>query len=167
MKSGKAWITVAVLASFVLDGCGTQRMVKPTDNTITPEAASGSAENIPVIPKTPEVASQNVAKGAGKRKSKRIRVIESSSIASGVANSATISAKAGAGKRALGALGFLAIIAVAYALMRRKGSSGTIPPQGGSSGQRGAQMSAGSPQGGVSNTGNQAGSSTGPPGPSG
>ena len=170
MKSGKAWITAAVLASLVLDGCGTQRMVKPTDNTITPEVAPKPVETSSEIRNASGEARQNVARKASKGRSTRtsmIKVVESSGIASGVSNSATVSSKAGSGKGYLVVLGVLAVVGGFYALMRRKGPSGTNPPHGGSAGQRGVQMSAGAPQGGVNNTTGNPGASTGPPGPPG
>ena len=173
MKSGKAWITAAVRASLVLDGCGTQQMVKPADNTSAPEAVSKPVEKAKEIRGASGEASQNVARKAARSetssrgksaRTRRIKVVESSAVASGVSSSATISSKAGPGKGYLIVLGVLAAIAVAYALMRRKGSSGNYPPQGGVAGRGGAQMSAGAPQGGVGNTASQPGASTGPPG---
>lgn len=174
MKSGKAWITAAILAGFVLEGCGTQQMVKPTDNTTTPEASDTSNEAVSKpVEKTSGIrnasgeARQNVARKTRKSRTAPRKVVEKSGVASGVSSSATVSSKAGPGRGYLVVLGVLAVVAVAYALMRRKGSSGKYPPQGGSAGRGGAQMSAGSPQGGVGNTTSQPGASTGPPGPSG
>jgi hypothetical protein len=176
MKPGKAWITAAVLASLVLDGCGTQQMVKPTDNTTAPEAASKPAGTSQEIQGASGEARQNVARKASRSetssrgkstRTRRIKVVESSAVASGISGSATVSSKAGPGRGYLVVLGVLAVVAVAYALMRRKGPSGNFPPSGGSAGRGGAQMSAGAPQGGVGNTASQPGASTGPPGPPG
>jgi len=168
MKPGRAWITAAVLVSIVMDGCGTQQMVKPTDNTITPEVASKPVEKAPEIRKASVEARQNVARKASGGRStrvKKVKVVESSSVASGVSNSATVWAKAGSGKGVWVILAILAVVVVVYAATRRKGRDGTPPYSTGGRqlGQRNAQMSAGAPQDG----GSRPGASTGPPGPPG
>ena len=43
MNFGKTWITAAVLAGFILDGCGPKQMVKPSDNKAEPAAAVKSS----------------------------------------------------------------------------------------------------------------------------